>query len=229
MVIIFQEPNCNIASLCKYCCDQKSRVACAQSFAPWQQATIEIMLAISLRVRLSLRSIIHKSIGRASTSQSLFLLLARATYIMVLFFTHILFVVNHTINATPPERLQHYLYLPKENKERKPCHGTMEASFDLLSTCLLIKKFHCDATLCSNLGNEKSNAGHIKCSRGPQAPHPTKHDNAQIKSPSMLSLRLYFVFMATRTACLPLNALSNCIVHNGKLCGNFHVAIISNT
>jgi len=26
---------------------------------------------------------------------------------MVLFFTHILFVVNHTFNATPPERLQH--------------------------------------------------------------------------------------------------------------------------
>jgi len=25
---------------------------------------------------------------------------------MVLFFTHIPFVVNHTINATPPERLQ---------------------------------------------------------------------------------------------------------------------------
>jgi len=38
--------------------------------------------------------------------QSLLLLLARATYIMVLFFTHIPFVVNHTINATPPERLQ---------------------------------------------------------------------------------------------------------------------------
>jgi len=24
------------------CCDRKSRAACAQSFAPWQQATIEI-------------------------------------------------------------------------------------------------------------------------------------------------------------------------------------------
>ena len=33
------------------CCDRKSQAACAQSFAPWQQATIEIMLAISLRVR----------------------------------------------------------------------------------------------------------------------------------------------------------------------------------
>ena len=29
---------------------------------------------------------------------------------MVLFFKHILFVVNHTINATPPERLQHFLH-----------------------------------------------------------------------------------------------------------------------
>jgi len=46
------------------------------------------------------------NIGRATMSQSLLLLLARATYIMVLFFTHIPFVVNHTINATPPERLQ---------------------------------------------------------------------------------------------------------------------------
>jgi len=41
-----------------------------------------------------------------SCSQSLLLLVARATHMMVLFFTHILFVVNHTINATPPERLQ---------------------------------------------------------------------------------------------------------------------------
>jgi len=36
------------------------------------------------------------------------LLLVRATYIWVLFFAHIPFVVNHTFNATPPERLQHY-------------------------------------------------------------------------------------------------------------------------
>jgi len=38
------------------------------------------------------------------------LLLVRATYTvcMVLFFTHIPFVVNHTFNATPPERLQHH-------------------------------------------------------------------------------------------------------------------------
>jgi len=33
-----------------YCCDRKSRAACAQNFAPWQQKTIEIMLAISLTI-----------------------------------------------------------------------------------------------------------------------------------------------------------------------------------
>ena len=48
----------------------------------------------------------HVNISRAFTSQSLLLLLARAKHMMVLFFTHIPFVVNHTINATPPERLQ---------------------------------------------------------------------------------------------------------------------------
>jgi len=36
-----------------FCCDQKSRAACVQSFTPWQQATIEIMLAISLTIACS--------------------------------------------------------------------------------------------------------------------------------------------------------------------------------
>jgi len=35
------------------CCDRKSRAICAQSFAPWQQTTIEIMLAISLSIACS--------------------------------------------------------------------------------------------------------------------------------------------------------------------------------
>ena len=54
----------------------------------------------------------------------------------------------------------------------------MEASFDLLSACLLISEFRFDTMLCSLLGNENSNAGHIKCSRRPhlargsQVPHP---------------------------------------------------------
>ena len=33
-----------------FCCDRKSLAGCAQSFAPWQQAAIEIMLAISLTI-----------------------------------------------------------------------------------------------------------------------------------------------------------------------------------
>jgi len=61
----------------------KARAAFAQSFAPWQQATIEFtrrdhsIIACSLRV-----------------------------YILLLF-AHIPLVVNHTFNATPPKRLQH--------------------------------------------------------------------------------------------------------------------------
>jgi len=43
--------------------------------------------------------------NRDHESQSLLLLLAHTTYLMVLFFTHIPFVVNHTINATPSESL----------------------------------------------------------------------------------------------------------------------------
>ena len=64
------------------CCDRKSRAACAQSFAPWQQATIEITRR-------------DHSIIACSRHIHIFL-----------FFAHIPFVVNHTINVTPPERLQ---------------------------------------------------------------------------------------------------------------------------
>jgi len=42
----------------QHCCDWKSRAACAQSFAPWQQATIEIMFAIPLTIACS-RHIYH--------------------------------------------------------------------------------------------------------------------------------------------------------------------------
>jgi len=46
------------------------------------------------------------------------------------------------------------------------------ASLDLLSKHLLILEHRFDAMLYSNLGNENCNADHIKCSRGPQVPHP---------------------------------------------------------
>ena len=69
-----------------YCYDRKSRAACAQSFALWQQTSTEIM-----RRNLSSRTLVvtfnrsQVNIGRASTSQSLLLLLACATHIY--FFT----------------------------------------------------------------------------------------------------------------------------------------------
>jgi len=37
---------------------------------------------------------------------------------------------------------------------------------------LLIVVFHFDPMLCSKLGSENSDAGHIKRCRGPQVPHP---------------------------------------------------------
>jgi len=45
--------NLHILVTAPFCCDRKSRAACAQSFALWQQATIEIMLAISLTIACS--------------------------------------------------------------------------------------------------------------------------------------------------------------------------------
>ena len=92
-----------------YCCDRKARAAYAQSFALWQQATIEFTCHDHSSRTLLLRSVVHiVSIGRASKPRSLFYCLFAPHICVVLFFTHIPFVVNHTINATPPERLQHY-------------------------------------------------------------------------------------------------------------------------
>jgi len=89
---------------------------------------------ITLRVRWSLRSIVHKlisaelprhdhssrtlllrsivdtvSITRDYTPRSLYYCLFEPHISMVLFFTHFPFVVNHKFNATPPERLQQYI------------------------------------------------------------------------------------------------------------------------
>jgi len=61
-----------------------SRATCAQSFAPQQQATIEITWR-------------DHSVIACSRHMHIFL-----------FFVHIPFMVNHTINATPPERLQQH-------------------------------------------------------------------------------------------------------------------------
>jgi len=45
--------NEDICALIWWCCDRKSRAACVQSFAPRLQATIDIMLAISLTIACS--------------------------------------------------------------------------------------------------------------------------------------------------------------------------------
>jgi len=45
-------------------------------------------------------------------------------------------------------------------------------SLDLLSEYLFIMELRIGAMLYSNVGNETTDAGHIKCSRGPQVPHP---------------------------------------------------------
>jgi len=71
---------------------RKDRAACAQSFALWQQATIEFTCHDHSIVACS-----------------------RHVYIL-LFFAHIPFVVNHTINATPPERLQQHPLLFTTNR-----------------------------------------------------------------------------------------------------------------
>ena len=92
-----------------YCCDRKSRAAYAQSFVLWQQATIEFTSHdhfLGTPVIMFNRS--HVNIGRASTPRSLFYCLFVPHICMVLFFTHIPFVVNHTINAALPERLQQW-------------------------------------------------------------------------------------------------------------------------
>jgi len=96
-----------------YCCDRKARAACAQSFTLWQQATIETTRqdhSSSTPVITFNHS--HVSMGelpRHDHSIGITLsLLVRTTYIWVLFFALIPFVVNHTFSATPAERLQQY-------------------------------------------------------------------------------------------------------------------------
>jgi len=104
-----------------FCCDRKSRAAYAQSFTPWQQATIEFTChdhSLGTLVIMFNRS--HVNIGRASTPRSLYYCLFAPHICMVLFFTHISFVVNHTINTTPPERLQQCIF----------CHQMQKLSWD---------------------------------------------------------------------------------------------------
>ena len=66
---------------------------------------------------LLLRSIVDiVSITRDYTPRPLYYCLFMPHICMVLFFMHILFVVNHTINVTPPERLQQHPLLFTTNR-----------------------------------------------------------------------------------------------------------------
>jgi len=92
-----------------YCCDRKSRATRAQSFALWQQATIKFTCHDHSPRTLLLRSIVDiVSITRDYTPRSLYYCLFAPHICMVLFFTHIPFVVNHTFDSTPRERFQQY-------------------------------------------------------------------------------------------------------------------------
>jgi len=51
------------------------------------------------------------------------------------------------------------------------CGLQFQAYAIIIMLVLLIMELRFDAMLYSNLGNENSDAGHIKCSRGPQGPH----------------------------------------------------------
>ena len=89
------------------CCDRKSRTAYAQSFPLWQEATIEFTCHdYSPRMLVVTFNRSHARIIRDYTPRSLYYCLFVPHICMVLFFTHTPFVVNRTINATPPERLQ---------------------------------------------------------------------------------------------------------------------------
>jgi len=73
--------NLHILVTAPFCCDWKARVACAQSFTLWQQATIEFTL------------------------QNHPIIACSCHIYMVLFFAHIPFKVNRLFSAMPTKRL----------------------------------------------------------------------------------------------------------------------------
>jgi len=64
------------------------------------------------------------------------------------------------------------LILQSKIRKENYYQGAREISLDLLSTCLHFMEFRFYAMLCSNFGNEYSDAGHIECTHCPQVPYP---------------------------------------------------------
>jgi len=100
-------------ALC-HCCGRKAQAASAQSFTLWQQATIELTspllspsLASTINCSLASEALLEVTHQDYSIGITV-LLLVRATYIWVLFFTQIPFVVNRACTAMPTEMLQHH-------------------------------------------------------------------------------------------------------------------------
>ena len=67
------------------------------------------------------------------------ILLVRVTYIWVLFFTHILFMVNCTFNTTLTERLQHCKWF-----NRIPCFVYISDSLIISNSLFIISMCLCD-------------------------------------------------------------------------------------
>jgi len=135
-----------------YCCDRKSRAAYAQSFALSQQATVEFTCHDhSPRTLVVTFNRSQVNISRASTPRSLFYCLFEPHIWMVLFFTHIPFVENYTINATPPEKLQHYqrnglwnAWCHNRTVTRKSSIGGLHCTFvQWALTFWNLNKYHC--------------------------------------------------------------------------------------
>jgi len=127
-----------------HCCDRKAGAASAQSFTLWQQATIEFTCHDhSPRTLVVTFNRSPVNIGRASTPQSLYYRLFAPHICTVLFFTHIPFVGNRTINATPPERLQHCFSLSQTSKpvnESKLQNCFFRKFACLVNTCCAISQ-----------------------------------------------------------------------------------------
>jgi len=87
-------PFCNEPHRSHVLCVKAELVTTSTSWSQHHFVAIRNPISMCAKLRT-----VAASNNRDHAPQSLLLLLARAAYTMSLFFTHILFVVNHTINA----------------------------------------------------------------------------------------------------------------------------------
>jgi len=112
------------------CCDRKSRAACAKSFAPWQQATVSKHHQLFTRFTSIIRSHSPRSLHRDHS------IIACSRHVHIfLFFAHIPFVVNHTINATLPERLQQNVFYESSRNQWRISMLLVSTTFNVWKRC----------------------------------------------------------------------------------------------